>query len=116
MGAESNTVQVGNIKFTPELLTKTYQTYREQLIIQPMLAMDALLKHCSVRTGIRYRETVTEMSGKFEIGNYKKDKHHDADVKFTGRVLETFFGNCIEGIDPNAESQFVGDFIRMRAA
>ena len=107
MGAESNTLQVGNIKFTPELLTKTYQTYREQLIVQPMLAMDALLKHCSVRTGIRYRDTVTEMSGKFEIGNYKKDKHHDADVKFTGRVLETFFGNCIEGIDPNAIYQTI---------
>lgn len=107
MGAETNTVQVGNYKFTPELLTKTYQTYRKELIVQPMLAMDALLKHCSVRTGIRYRETVTEMSGKFEIGNYKKDKHHDADVKFAGRVLETFFGNCIEGIDPNAIYQTI---------
>ena len=73
MGAETNTVQVGNFKFTPELLTKNFQTYRKELIVQPMLAMDALLKHCSVRTGIRYRETVTEMSGKFEIGNYKKD-------------------------------------------
>lgn len=106
--ADTNTsIKVGNINFTPELLTKTYQTYRKELIVQPMLAMDALLKHCSVRTGIRYRETVTEMSGKFEIGNYKKDKHHDADVKFTGRVLETFFGNCIEGIDPNAIYQTI---------
>lgn len=28
-------------------------------------------------------------------------------MKFTGRVLETFFGNCIEGIDPNAIYQTI---------
>lgn len=34
MGAETNTLQVGNFKFTPELLTKTFQTYRKELIVQ----------------------------------------------------------------------------------
>lgn len=101
------TLKVGDVNFTPEKLSKTFQTYRKELIVQPMLAMDALLKHCSVRTGIRYRDTVTEMSGKFEIGNYKKDKEHKADVNFDGRVLETFFGNCIETIDPNAIYQSI---------
>ncbi|MDD6553080.1 MAG: hypothetical protein PUF37_05775 [Prevotellaceae bacterium] len=105
--ATSNTLKVGNVTFTAAELAKTFVTYRTQLIIQPMLAMDALLQHCSVRTGIRYREVVTEMSGKFEIGNYKKDKHKDADINFDGRVLETFFGNCIEGIDPNAIYQSI---------
>ena len=105
--ADTTGLKVGNITFTPEQLTKTYQTYRKELIVQPMLAMEDLLLHCSVRTGIRYRETVTEMSGNFEIGNYKKDKQHEADVNFDGRVLETFFGNCIETIDPNAIYQTI---------
>jgi hypothetical protein len=99
--------KIGNITFTPEELTKTYQTYRKDLIVQPMLAMAALLAHCSVRTGIRYRETIGELSGNFEIGNYKKDKGSDADVNIEGRVLETFFGNCVQEIDPNAIYQTI---------
>lgn len=98
---------LGNITFTPELLTTTFQTYREQLIIQPMLAMSQLAQHCSIRTGIRYRETVSEMSGKFQMGNYKKDKLGKGNVNIHGRVLETFFGNCIEPIDPNAIYQTI---------
>lgn len=103
----STSLKVGDVTFTPEQLSKTYVTYRKELIVQPMLAMAKLLKHCSVRTGIRYRDVVTEMSGSFEIGNYKKDKEHNADVNFDARVLETFFGNCIETIDPNAIYQSI---------
>lgn len=97
----------GYITFTPEELTTTFQTYREQLIIQPMLAMSTALQHMSVRTGIRYRETVSEMSGKFQLGNYKKDKLGSGNVSVEGRVFETLFGNCIEPIDPNAIYQTI---------
>lgn len=83
--------KVGNITFTPDELSRTFQTYRKELIVMPMLAMNEALQHMSVRTGIRYRETVTEMSGKFELGNYKKDKKGTGNVSFDGRVLETFF-------------------------
>lgn len=99
--------KLGNITFTPEELTKTFQTYRQQLIVQPMLAMGEALQHMNIRTGIRYRETVSEMSGKFQLGNYKKDKKGDGNVSIEGRVLETFFGNCIEPIDPNAIYQTI---------
>lgn len=99
--------KLGNITFTPEELTKTFQTYRQQLIVQPMLAMGEALQHMTIRTGIRYRETVSEMSGKFQLGNYKKDKKGDGNVSIEGRVLETFFGNCIEPIDPNAIYQTI---------
>lgn len=97
----------GNITFTPDQLTTTFQTYRKDLIVQPMLAMQELLQHCSIRTGIRYRETVSEMTGKFQMGNYKKDKLGTGNVNINGRVLETFFGNCIEPIDPNAIYQSI---------
>jgi hypothetical protein len=100
-------VKVGNITFTPDELSRTFQTYRETLIVMPMMSMNAALQHMSIRKGIRYRETVTEMSGKFELGNYKKDKKGTGNVSFDGRVLETFFGNCIEPIDPNAIYQSI---------
>lgn len=99
--------KLGNITFTPEELTRTFQTYRRQLIVQPMLAMGEALQHMTIRTGIRYRETVSEMSGKFQLGNYKKDKKGAGNVSIDGRVLETFFGNCIEPIDPNAIYQTI---------
>lgn len=98
---------MGKISFTPESLNKTFQTYREQLIVQPMLSMAPALSHMSIRTGIRYRETVSEMGGKFEIGNYKKDKSGNGNVSIQGRVLETFFGNIVEPIDPNAIYQSI---------
>ena len=97
----------GNITFTPDELTTTFQTYREQLIVQPMLAMNKALQHMTIRTGIRYRETVSEMGGKFQLGNYKKDKKGDGNISIDGRILETFFGNCIEPIDPNAIYQSI---------
>lgn len=75
-------LKVGDVTFTPAELSKTYQTYRKELIVQPMLAMDKLLQHCSVRTGIRYRETVTEMSGTFEIGNYKQGQEAQCGCQF----------------------------------
>jgi hypothetical protein len=100
-------VKVGNITMTPEELSKSFRTYRKELIQVVMMSMNTLLAHTNVRTGIRYKDTVTEMSGNFEIGNYKKDKHHDADVKFRGRDFETFFGNLVEGIDPNAIYQSI---------
>lgn len=97
----------GYVTFTPEELSKTFQTYRKELIVQPMLAMQELLQHTSVRTGIRYRETVSELTGKFQLGNYKKDKKGTGAVSITGRVLETFFGNTVEPIDINALYQSV---------
>mgnify|MGYP004564099811 FL=1 len=100
-------VKKGNITFSPEELSRTFQTYRKDLVILPMLAMGAMLQHCSIRTGIRYRETVGQMGGNFELGNYKKDKMGTGDITIKGRVFETFFGNCIEPIDPNAIYQSI---------
>lgn len=100
-------VKKGNITFSPEELSRTFQTYRKDLVVLPMLAMSAMLKHCSIRTGIRYRETVGQMGGNFELGNYKKDKMGTGDISIKGRVFETFFGNCIEPIDPNAIYQSI---------
>lgn len=95
------------IQFTPESLSKTFVKYRQQLIVQPMFAMSEMLQHCSVVTGIRYREIWNEMTGKFQLGNYKKDKKGNGKVNIQGRVFETFFGNCVEPIDPNSIYQSI---------
>ncbi len=100
-------IKIGNVTYGAEELSKTFQTYRKDFIVMPFLAMQILAQHCNVRTGIRYRETVTQMSADAEIGNYSKTKHEDADVKLDPRVFQTFFGNVVQGIDPNAIYQSI---------
>lgn len=100
-------IKIGNVTYGAEELSKTFQTYRKEFVIMPFLAMKQLAKHMNVRTGIRYRETVSQMSTNAEISNYSKTKHQDADVKIDPRVFETFFGNIVQGIDPNAIYQSI---------
>ena len=100
-------IKIGNVTYGASELSKTFQTYRKDFILMPFLAMAALAKHCNVRTGIRYRETVSQMSASAEIGNYSKTKHEDAAVNIDPRVFETFFGNIVQGIDPNAIYQSI---------
>ena len=100
-------IKVGNITYGAAELSKTFQTYRKDFIIMPFLAMEVLAKHCNVRTGIRYRETVSQMSGSAELGNYSKTKFEDAAMNVDPRVFETFFGNLVKGIDPNAIYQSI---------
>ena len=90
------------VTFTPEELSKSFQKYRKELIIMPMFAMAAALQHMGHRDGIRYKEHIHEMKGNFQFGNYDKYKKGDGAVQIVQRTLETFFGNCIEPIDPNS--------------
>ena len=91
--------------FTPQSLTESMQKYRTELLTMPMFAMQAALQHMAVRTGIRYKEHVHEMSGDFEIGPYDKYKMGKGEIAIKQRTLETFFGNCIEPIDVNSVYQ-----------
>ena len=90
------------VTFTPEELSTSFQKYRKELIVMPMLAMAAAMQHMGFRDGIRYKEHIHEMKGNFELGNYDKYKKGDGAVQIVQRTLETFFGNCIEPIDPNS--------------
>lgn len=91
-----------NIKFTPEQLSKTFVTYRKEFTQLPFLAMQGILQYVSVRTGIRYKEVVPEMTGSFEMGNYKKDKLKEDGTEIKARTFQTFFGNTVDSVDPNA--------------
>lgn len=100
-------IKIGNVTYGAEELSKTFHTYRKDFVVMPFLAMAALAQHCNTRTGIRYRETVAQLSASAEIGNYSKTKHEDAAVNLDPRVFETFFGNIVQGIDPNAIYQSI---------
>lgn len=86
--------------FTPESLNESAQKYRTELITMPMFALRMATAHMGMRTGIRYKEHIHELTGKFQIGNFDKYKKGDGATKIKERTLETFLGNCIEPIDP----------------
>ena len=86
--------------FTPEALNESAQKYRTELITMPMFALREATAHMGMRTGIRYKEHVHELTGRFQIGNFDKYKKGDGATDIKQRTLETFLGNCIEPIDP----------------
>ena len=86
--------------FTPEALADAFQKYRTELITMPMFAMAMAMQHMGYADGIRYREHIHEMKGKFQMGNFDKYKKGNGEVDIVQRTLETFLGNCIEPIDP----------------
>lgn len=86
--------------FTPETLQESAQKYRTELITMPMFALRDATQHMGMRTGIRYKEHVHELGGKFQMGNFDKYKKGDGATEIKQRTLETFLGNCIEPIDP----------------
>lgn len=88
--------------FTPASLSSAFQGYRTELISMPMYSMAKAMQHMGYRAGIRYKEHLHEMKGNFQMGNYDKYKKGSGAIEIRQRTLETFFGNCIEPIDPNS--------------
>ena len=86
--------------FTPEALADAFQKYRTELIVMPMFAMAAAMRHMGYADGIRYKEHLHEMKGNFQMGNFDKYKKGKGEIEIKQRTLETFLGNCIEPIDP----------------
>ena len=93
---------MSKVTITPDELAKSAAKYRKELLIMSVIALQNTLQHMSLRTGIRYKETVGELSGSIEMGPYDEKRVNDADIKIVGRVLETFFGSVWEKFSPNS--------------
>lgn len=103
---------MSTIPITPEELAKSAAKYRKELLIMPIIALQNTLKHMSLRTGVRYKETVGELSGTIEMGPYDETRVNESNAKIEGRELETFFGSVWEKFSPNSVYQSIyGDSI-----
>lgn len=90
------------VNITPEQLATSAATNRPELLKIPILALGASLPFFTIRTGIRYGETVGELSGNIEMGPYDPHRVDDEDVSIKGRTLYTYFGDVIKNFDPNS--------------
>lgn len=86
---------------TLDELQKSAHTYERQLLQMPVIAAEDTLKHMTPMPGLFGRHTLTEITGQFELGPYKRDRWADGQVTLTPRTIETFLGNNALNFDPN---------------
>jgi hypothetical protein len=70
-----------------------------------IIGLQSSLQHMTMRTGIRYSETVGELSGGIEIGPYSETRVDDTAVGLAGRKLSTYFGSVVKNFSPNSVYQ-----------
>lgn len=82
-------------------LQKSAVTYQQQLVQMPVIGAQDTLRHMRPYPGILGRHVLTEISGSFDVGPYKRSRWADGAVTLTPRVLETYLGNNAVNFDPN---------------
>lgn len=92
----------GKVLITPEDLAKSAHTNRKELLKLFILSLGPALHYFTIRSGIRYGETVGELDGSFELGPYDPYRVTADDVTITGRTLYTYFGSIVKEFDPNS--------------
>ena len=103
-----------NVNITPQSLSQSAVKYRKELLKMPLFSMSKLLPYVTLRTGVRYKEIVGELSGDMQMAPYKVRRHDDNDVNIKGRELEVYFGNCVKGFNPNSvvQSLYGADIVK----
>lgn len=86
-------------------LNTAAQKYRKELLIMAIIGIAATLQHMTLRTGVRYKETVGEMDGPVELmpytGELLNDGYEEDGMNIDGRDLETHLGQAVKLFDPN---------------
>lgn len=97
----------GSVVITPDSLAKSFQTYRQDLITMPVYGLSKLTPFVQIRLGVRYKETVGELTGDMQLAPYDPKTKDANDVNINGRTLETFLGNAVKNFDPNSVIQSI---------
>lgn len=92
----------GKVVCSTEQLATSAAKLRPELLKIPILALGAALNYFSLRTGIRYSETVGTLDGDFELAPYDAYRITRDDVSINARTLYTYFGSVVSEFDPNS--------------
>ena len=82
-------------------LSGSAEKIRQELQLIAILGLSDILPFVTVRTGVRYKETVGTLSTPAELRDYTGEKNAVSGHKITARTLETFLGSCVMEFDPN---------------
>ena len=86
---------------SPEDLQTSARKYRKELLKMPVMALSKALQHMTLRTGIRFSETVGELTGDIELGPYSETREAEDSSAIVGRTLYTYFGSAVQNFSPN---------------
>lgn len=89
------------VNITSEDLQKSARKYRKELLQMPVMGLSRSLEHMSLRPGIRYSETVGELSGDMQFGPYSETREDNNEVVLNPRTLYTFLGSVVRNFSPN---------------
>jgi len=99
----------GTFNFTPQEYQEAAHKWRSDLLMLPIIGCEETLQHMTKRPGIRYKESVGELSGSAQFAPYKASRRTNADLNIKFRTLETFFGSVCADFEPNqAASTLLG--------
>ena len=90
-----------SVNITSEDLQKSARKYRKELLQMPVLGLSRSLQHMTLRPGIRYAETVGELSGDMQFGPYSETRENNSEVVINPRTLYTYFGSVVRNFSPN---------------
>lgn len=88
-------------KITVEDYQKTAIKHRKDLLMVPSKKLQTSLQYMTPRYGIRYSETVGELSGDMQFGPYSETREDNDDVIINPRTLYTYFGSVVKNFSPN---------------
>ena len=88
-------------------LQKSAVTYREDLLVMPVIAAEATLQHMTPRPGVAGREVLGQLSGGIELGPYDPQRYDDDGLDIKPRTLETYLGSVIKRFDLNSVAKTV---------
>ena len=94
---------------TPEALALSGAKYRKELLQMPVHSMQETVQHMNVRRGIRYAETVGELTGNIDLGPYSETRIDNDGMNIKGRTLYTFLGSVVKKFSPNSVVKSIYD-------
>ena len=92
----------GAVTITEGELQKSAVKFKNTLLQMPVKAIAETLNHMTLRTGVRGREIVGELSGDIEMGPYDPKRVDETGVTINPRTLETFLGSVVKKFEPNS--------------
>lgn len=92
---------MNSVNINSEELKKTAHKYRKELLMMPIHGLNRSLAHMSLRPGIRYAETVGELSGDLQFAPYSETREDNDEVIINPRTLYTYFGSVVRNFSPN---------------
>jgi len=89
------------IKCTDQDFLTSARKFRKEFLRLPVLRVAEILKHFTIRPGIRFEEKIYDIDADMQFGPYDPKRTEEVGLDISPRTLKTFFGSVRREFDPN---------------